>query len=327
MNTDPSASRSEATTRFAEDGLVHERIRHLRDNTDFVSALFDNLAGYAIVAADFDGNVIAYNEGARLIYGYAPEEIIGQRNVEIFFPKGFIEQGKLKELITELVGTGRFSYEGEKVRKDGAGFPAQGLFTLTKDKSGRVIGFVEIVEDLTERKRALEASAQARERAARISQLEEELRSVAGLSSLPRTNVTARMYGATTLRDDFPETFGRLVGQYEELMDLALEQQAFKVKHDISGGLGTIAETLGFHKAGPRDVVDIHAAALKAKTREAPTVEKKRAYAGEGWMMVLELMGDLATFYRNRAPSARAVAPNEAEDEGETTSIERGGNG
>jgi len=137
--------------------LVQDRIRELRENTDFVSTLLESLVGYAIIAADFDGNVIAFNEGARQIYGYAPEEVIGKQEMQIFFPEDFIEAGKLQQIIGDLIEQGRFSYEGEKVRKNGDKFPAQVLFTLTKDKSGKVVGFIEIVADLTERKRAEEA--------------------------------------------------------------------------------------------------------------------------------------------------------------------------
>jgi len=67
--------------------LIQDRIRDLRENTDFVSTLFESLVGYAIIAADFDGNIIAYNEGARQIYGYAPEEIIGKKYGDILPPR------------------------------------------------------------------------------------------------------------------------------------------------------------------------------------------------------------------------------------------------
>jgi PAS domain S-box-containing protein len=287
-------------------GLIQDRIKYLRENTDFVSAVFDSLIGYAIVAADFDGNIIAYNEGAHQIYGYTPEEVIGRRNIESFFPGEFTAAGGFQQAVSELLEKGRFACAGEKVRKDGSVFPAQILFTLTRDKNGQIVGFVEIVEDLTERKRAEEATREARENAARIERLETELRSLADLASPPQTGVTARMYGVVTLQDGFPDTFRKLTESYEELMELALEQQAFKVKHDISGRLGAMAETLGFYKAGPRDVVDIHAAALKAKSRKAATAEKRKAYTGEGWIMVLELMGDLASFYRTRAQGTGA---------------------
>jgi len=137
--------------------LIQDRIRELRESTDFVSTLLESPIGYAIIAADFDGNVIAFNEGARQIYGYTPEEVIGKQSIELFFPRDFVEVGKLQEIIGNLIEKESLSYEGEKVRKNGESFPAQILFTLRKDKSGKVVGFIEIAEDLTERKRAQEA--------------------------------------------------------------------------------------------------------------------------------------------------------------------------
>ena len=124
------------TVKETSNLLVQERIRELRENTDFVSTLMESLIGYAIIAADFDGNIIAFNEGAGQIYGYAPEEVIGKQGVEIFFPREFIEAGKLQQIVNELIEKGRFSCEGEKVRKNGESFPAQILFTLTRDRSG-----------------------------------------------------------------------------------------------------------------------------------------------------------------------------------------------
>jgi two-component system, sporulation sensor kinase E len=125
--------------------LIQDRIKELRENTDFVNTLLESLEGYAIIAADFDGNIIAFNEGARQIYGYAPEEVIGKQNIEVFFPEDFIEAGRLQEIIEDVIEKGRCSYEGEKVRKGGESFPAQILLTLTTNKNGKVVGFIEIV--------------------------------------------------------------------------------------------------------------------------------------------------------------------------------------
>lgn len=133
--------------------LIQGRKKELRENTDFVSTLLESLVGYAIIASDFDGNIIAYNEGAHQIYGYAPEEIIGRQNMEIFFPEDFIEAGKLHQIIGRLMEKENYSYEGEKVRKNGKRFPAQILFNVTRDKNSKLVGFVEIVQDLTERQR------------------------------------------------------------------------------------------------------------------------------------------------------------------------------
>ncbi len=162
------------------------------------------------------------------------------------------------------------------------------------------------LRDITERKKAEQAIAEAKANEEHVKQMELELSSLIKLSRASQTGVTARMYGVVTLIESFPDTFSNLVAGYGELMDLALEQQAYKVKHDISGRLGAMAETLGFYKAGPRDVVDIHTAALKEKTRKIAAAEKKKAYSGEGWIMVLELMGHLVSFYRNRTQGTSA---------------------
>ena len=284
--------------------LIQDRIRELRENTDFVSTLFESLVGYAIIAADFDGNIIAYNEGARQIYGYTPEEVIGKQEIQTFFPREFIEAGKLQRIIDDLIEKGRFSCEGEKVRKNGQRFPAQILFTLTKDKDGKVVGFIEIVGDITERKQAEKVEVEARANTERIQQLERELRSLEQISTPPPTTITAQMFGVTPLCQSQPDTFNELTQRYGDLFELSLEQQAYKVEHNISGELQSIAERIGFLRAGPRDVVEIHSTALKKKTT-ATTPQKAQAYVEEGRVMVLKLMGYLVSFYHNYSLSAR----------------------
>lgn len=140
----------------SNEKLIEERRRELWENTDFLRAVFENLTGYGVIAADFDGNVIAYNKGAHKIYGYAPEEIINKENIIIFYTKEFIDMGGLQMVVDFLLGKGSFSYEAEMVRKNGEKFPAKVQFTLTKDKNGKLVGFVELVEDLSELKRTEE---------------------------------------------------------------------------------------------------------------------------------------------------------------------------
>jgi PAS domain S-box-containing protein len=291
--------------------LIQDRVRYLRENTDFVSTLFESLVGYGIIAADFDGNVIAYNEGARQIYGYGAEEIIGKESIEIFFPQESIAEGELQRIIGNLTGTEeRCSYEGEKVRRDGSRFPAQILFTLTKDKNGGVVGFVEIVEDLTERKQAEKVEAEARANAERLEQVEQELRTLERLSGPPQASVTARAYGLLPLCESVPDAFHELVQHYGDVMDVALEQRAYKVERNISERLCSLAQEVGFLKGGPRDVVEIHSAALKGKVKGVAP-QKAQAYAEEGRLMVLELMGYLVSCYRDYSMGAREAAATE----------------
>jgi hypothetical protein len=112
-----------------------------------------------------------------------------------------------------------------------------------------------------------------------------------------KTSITARMFGVELLRESVPDIFRELVQTYGNLLDLALEQKAYKVNYEISEQLRTLADKLGFLKASPRDVVEIHTMTLKEKNQDV-TLAKAQAYVSEGRIMVLELMGHLAAFYR-----------------------------
>ena len=130
----------------------------------------------------------------------------------------------------------------------------------------------------------------------RIQQREQELRSLERLSASSPAYVTGEMYGLKPLRYAAPEVFREMVARYAELLDMTMEQHAYKVQHDISGGLAALADRLGSFRAGPRDVVDIHLAGIK--DRSTGTAEKARGYTMEGRLLALELMGHLVDFYR-----------------------------
>jgi len=289
---DHSAIRNPQSAIRIQKESIQKRIRELQQNTDFVATLFDGLIGYAIIAADFDGNIIAYNEGARLIYGYAPEEVIGKQNIEIFFPKDFIKEGELERSFKALLREGQFSYEGEKVRRDGESFIAKILFILAKDRVGKVSGFVEMVEDLTEQKQAEMMNAE------RVKKLEQDLNTLEQLSGVPSTTVTARMLGLVPLREAGPVIFEELVAKFINLLNLSLEQKMYKVEHNISESLRLMAEEMGYLKAGPKDVIDIYSAALRKKENDKLISRKAMAYADEGKLMIIQLMGFLVSFYR-----------------------------
>jgi CheY-like chemotaxis protein len=135
-----------------------------------------------------------------------------------------------------------------------------------------------------------------------------ELELLRRFSLSSRTAVTAQMYGAMPLSKGLPETFEELVGRYANVMDLALEQRAYKVEYKLSEDLRDLGDRLGFLNVGPRDVVDIHSAALKRRIAGIPG-RKAQAYIEEGRLTVLELMGYLVSYYRNYSMGARKPVP------------------
>ncbi len=106
----------------------------------------------------------------------------------------------------------------------------------------------------------------------------------------------ANLWESESLRSSKPDIFKELVQSYGKIMDLALEQKAYKVEHNISDKLSSLARQLGFMQATPRDAIEIHTIVLKAKTDRYS--RKSQAYAMEGRLIVLELMGYLTTYYR-----------------------------
>ncbi|MDJ0511420.1 MAG: response regulator [Crocosphaera sp.] len=138
----------------------------------------------------------------------------------------------------------------------------------------------------------------------KLNQQQEELRQereFADLNSLIEssrdTSVTARLFGSYPLQESLPDVFEELTTAYGNLLELSLEQRIFKVDHHISRELRTLADKLGFLKASPRDTIEIHTQVLKEKTQDVPII-KAQAYVNEGRLMILELMGYLASFYR-----------------------------
>ena len=126
---------------------------------------------------------------------------------------------------------------------------------------------------------------------------EEELASLESLANSINPSITARMFAAESLKDSIPDIFAELSQNYGDLLDLALEQRAFKVDYHISEQLRRLADKLGFFKSSPRDVVDIHTTALKRKTQNVKR-QKIQAYVDEGRLRLLELMGYLTSYYR-----------------------------
>jgi two-component system, NtrC family, sensor kinase len=153
------------------DGYARDCLRYLLEDTDLVTIVFDSIEAFGVVVADFDGSIIAFSAGAEKIYGLRTEEVVGRRSVGSLFCDGFVAEGRFERMVSDLLVNGRLARDVEKIRGDGSHFPARIVWSLLRDKGGKMIGFVELTEDLTERRRADEATEQARQCAVRIEQL------------------------------------------------------------------------------------------------------------------------------------------------------------
>ncbi len=117
--------------------------------------LVDAVTDYAIFLIDATGHVLTWNEGARRIKRYAPEEIIG-RHFSVFYTDEDRESGRPSRLLAEATEHGRVEDEGWRVRSDGTRFWADVVITALRDDDGQPYVFAKVTRDLTERRAAEE---------------------------------------------------------------------------------------------------------------------------------------------------------------------------
>lgn len=133
---------------------------------------------------------------------------------------------------------------------------------------------------------------------------ERELAAFERIQSGSVTRVTAQLYGRALLSDVAPEEFERFVVRYGKSLEQALEARGFRVEANVSGELRALADRLAFLKCGPRDIIEIHAACLRKKI-EGVGPHKAAVYVEEGRILLLMLMGELASIYRTQSLGVR----------------------
>lgn len=122
--------------------------------------MIEDVSDCAIISLNVNGHVVAWNEGARRIKGYAAHEILG-KHFSRFYPIEDIAQDRPEKLLALAKQNGRYQEEGWRVRKDGSSYWASVMMSAIHDDDGTLIGFTKITRDLTERRNAEEVLAQS----------------------------------------------------------------------------------------------------------------------------------------------------------------------
>src|SRR5690349_13509483 len=102
---------------------------------------------YSIIGKDLDGTIVLWNEGARRIYGYAPEEVVGKANSSILHTPEDVAAGRPQEILNLALTTGKWEGTITRLRKDGKRFPARVVVTPRRDEKGQPVGFLLISKD------------------------------------------------------------------------------------------------------------------------------------------------------------------------------------
>jgi PAS domain S-box-containing protein len=103
----------------------------------------------AIVSKDLNGIITSWNEGARRLFGYSAEEVIG-RSITILIPPDRLSE---EDLVLSRIRRGDRveHFDTVRSRKDGTSVNVSLTVSPIRDATGRIIGASKIARDISER--------------------------------------------------------------------------------------------------------------------------------------------------------------------------------
>ncbi len=90
-----------------------------------------------------------------------------------------------------------------------------------------------------------------------------------------------------------------LDSQYQLLLEKAFERRLFKGTNDLQSQARVLAKGLGTQTAGPRDVIGLHTRAMESVRAKQYSAARMQVYLEEGRLLLIEIMGYLAAYYRD----------------------------
>ncbi len=123
---------------------------------EFITNILESATQISIIGKDIDGKIQLWNEGARRLYGYEPDEVVGCANSSILHTPEDLRDGKPFTMMEAALRDGNWEGSVERVRKDGSRFIASVVLTPRRDTSGTPIGFLLMSKDISDQIRLTE---------------------------------------------------------------------------------------------------------------------------------------------------------------------------
>jgi PAS domain S-box-containing protein len=218
----------------AEEGLYEAKER--------LRLMVESVKDYAIFSLDTAGRVTTWNHGAKEMFGFSADEIIGQPGSIIFTPEDRESKVPEQEMLTAMEN-GHAEDERWHMRRSGEQFFASGILASLRDDSWHLLGYVKIARDITHRKEAEEMLIEARNKADEANRAKSEflanmsheirtpMNAVVGLSSiLARTNDLSEKQ--QEIVSTLQLSAQSLMGLINDLLDIAkIETNKINLEH------------------------------------------------------------------------------------------------
>ena len=116
----------------------------------------------AIIGKTLDGIVTSWNEGAKKIFGYSAQEMIGQPILKLIPPDRIHEEAEILSRIRD--GEAVRHLDTVRVRKDGSMVDISVTTSAIKNAEGKIVGASKVARDITDRIQAEAALRDSEER-------------------------------------------------------------------------------------------------------------------------------------------------------------------
>jgi len=137
---------------------VHDRARlfdgsiagSAQEAVDFITNILESSTEYSVIAKDLSGKILLWNEGARRLYGYEPDEVVGKANSSILHAPQDVNAGIPDQIMKAALDQGKWEGTLTRQRKNGDQFTARVVITPRHDAGGKPIGFLLISKDISD---------------------------------------------------------------------------------------------------------------------------------------------------------------------------------
>jgi PAS domain S-box-containing protein len=129
-------------------GTLDQTSATLRQSEERFRLFTSRVTNYSILFLDPQGVVTTWNDGARNLLGYSADEIVG-RNFTLFYSSEDIAAGKPAALLAQARMQGQCEDSSWRVRADGSAFAAVTRLTSIHDEHAGLLGYAEIMRDVS----------------------------------------------------------------------------------------------------------------------------------------------------------------------------------
>lgn len=171
----------------------------LRESEERHRLILNGVKEYAIVMLDADGKFATWPAGAERMFGYSSAEALGKPMSMLLRPEDRTSRLAEEELARAKT-EGSASDDRWHRRKDGADFWGSGVLAALRDQGGKLIGYVKVLRDNTDRKLGEDALLAAKNMAEAANAAKDHF--LATVSHELRTPLAAMMLWTKLLEDN-----------------------------------------------------------------------------------------------------------------------------